>query len=261
VLASERTREALVTAGKRAGLHRVELLEEPVAAALSAELEIGAALESVTRLGVYDLGGQVFSFSILERIESAPLTDADVAPAVSAGWAVLGARRQSLLGSEQFDDAIVRWLVRGFEEEHGLDLSADYLALQRLYEAAESAKLELSSSGGVAAISLPFITADASGPKHLDAALSRAKLESLLQPTLAQTTAACDEALRDAAVRASDLDAVLLIGGSARSSAVEEHVASQFGRRPIRISRPEEAVALGAAVHAQRLQAQQYGGG
>lgn len=267
VLATEPTRDALLAAGKRAGLHRVELIDEPVAAALAAELEIGS-LASARRLGVYDLGGRSFSFSVLERQGGSAAAGERGSGAAAeeagegsvAGWSVLAARRRTLLGGESFDDALVESLVEGFKEEHGIDLTHDPLALQRLHEAAEGAKVELSSSSGMAAISLPFITADASGPKHMDVTISRAKFDALAQPTLKQTSSVSEEALRAASLRPSDLDAILLTGGSARLSAVVDHAAALFGRSPLRTARPEEAIALGAAVHAQHLQALQYGG-
>jgi molecular chaperone DnaK len=138
-------------------------------------------------------------------------------------------------------------------------LSADHLALQRLHEAAEAAKVELSSAHQ-AAISLPFITADASGPKHLETSLTRARFVGLIEPLLAQSTPACEEALAAAGVRAGGLDAVLLLGGSARLDAVAEHAASVLGGAPtLRLARPEEAVAVGAAAVAQRLQEQEFG--
>ena len=248
VLASQGTRAALVAAGKRAGLSKVTLLDAAVSGACAAALEL-PEIEQCTTLGVYALNGRSFSFSILERGgggEEHP------------GWDVRGARRQALLGGENFDVAVVEHLVSSFLEEHGIDLRHDHLALQRLHEAAEGAKLELCKEKE-ASISLPFITADASGPKHLEKTLSRSRFDALCEPTLSMSTPLCDGALDEAGVAKSDLHAVLIIGGSARLSAVERHVSDLFPGLPtLRTARPEEAVALGAAMHAQRLQALEY---
>jgi len=155
------------------------------------------------------------------------------------------------------DRAVVRMLADDFTREHGIDLSADHLALHRLHDAAEAVKQELCSEVQ-STISLPFITADASGPKHLETAISRATFDSLVEPTIEETLAACDEALEMASLGRSSLDAVLVIGGSARSPAIYDRMASFFGKPPLRTARPEEAVAIGAAVHAQALQAREY---
>lgn len=247
--ADDAARAALVAAGKRAGLHRVELLDEAIAGAYAAEHELGGSLTHVHRLGVYALGGKAFSFSILER--SAEQGSA------AAGWNVLAARRSLLLGGECFDEAIVEFLISDFHAEHGIDLSHDHLALQRLHEAAEAAKVELSSAVSCS-ISLPFITADANGPKHMELSLSRAKFDSLVEPTLQATTVVSDEALAAASLKSSQLDAVLLLGGSARTAAVEALAARHFGQPTLRTTRPEEAIALGAAALAQRMQEQQF---
>ena len=147
--------------------------------------------------------------------------------------------------------------MSGFDDEHGINLRSDHLAMQRLHEAAEVAKLELCSAAS-ASISLPFISADAAGPKHLELSLTRARFDALVEPTLAATLEVCEGVLRQAALGTSDLDGVLLVGGTARASAVEQRAAAFFGRPPLKTSRPEEAVALGAAAQAQRLQEQQY---
>jgi molecular chaperone DnaK len=258
VLATERTRAALLAAGKRAGLKNIDLLDTPVAVARAAELELANELSRAKTIGVYELGGQSFSFSVLSR------------SAVSAGWAVRGAERLPLLGSEKMNLALVDDLVKDFQAEHGIDLAADHLALQRLHEAAEAATLELCSAPS-ASISLPFITADVSGPKHLERSLSRAHFEALVEPTLLGSLPACEAALRDAEVTTADLEAVVVAGGAARLAAVQRSVEQFFGSdaegRPLpspplvlTTSRPEEAVSLGAAAHAQALQADQYGG-
>ena len=171
-------------------------------------------------------------------------------------WAA--ARRQALLGAEDFDVSVVDHLVSGFQADHGIDLSGDHLALQRLHEAAETAKLELCKESAVA-ISLPFITADADGPKHLEQNLSRSRFESIIAPTLEGSTAVCEAAIADAGVSKSDLHAIVLLGGSARLAAVERHVSSLFAPIPtLRTAAPEEAVALGTAAYAQQLQALEY---
>lgn len=240
VNASDAVRDALEVAGKRAGLRRIVLIDAPVAGACAAALELPSELAQCQRLGVYELGGRSFSFSVLER-------------GGEAGWSVAGARRQLALGSEAFDDAVIDHLVGGFRDEHSIDLSSDHLALQRLHEATEAAKLELCKEA-VASISLPFITADATGPKHLEHSLSRTKFEQLIEPTLSATSEICDLALADAGVAKSDLHALLLLGGSARLAAVEAHASKLFPGIPtLRTDRPEEAVALGAAAHAQKM--------
>ena len=207
-------------------------------------------LDSCRTLGVYDLGGGAFSFSVLTRPSAG--TDHNE-------WSVAGASKVPLLGGELFDAAIVEDLVKGFESEHGINLSNDHLALQRLYEAAENAKLELATAHQ-ADISLPFITADMSGPKHLEAALSRAKFNSLAEPLLQRGTPTCDEALSLASLSKGSLDAILMIGGSARLHVVSEHAASVFGSGlPLmKTARPEESVALGAAVVAARMQEEEF---
>lgn len=248
VAASERTRDALVAASKLAGLSRVVLLESAVAGACAASLEL-SELAQCQKLGVYELGGRSFSFSVLQRNGGGGGADA------AAEWEVVTAQREVLLGSEAFDAAVVEHLVDGFQQEQGIDLSADHLALQRLHEATESAKLELCKEAA-ASISLPFITADATGPKHLETTLSRAKFESLIEPTLKRTSPIVAAVLSEAGLTKDDLHAVLLLGGSARLAAVEAHAQSLFEGRPtLRTDRPEEAVALGAAAYAQRLQA------
>ena len=256
VLAQDATRAAIVAAGKRAGLSSVQLVDAPVAGACAARAEL-PELGSARTIGVYDLGGAAFSFSVLTQSAGG----AGVGDASSeGGWRVLGAARRPAVGGESFDAAIVRHLVEAFHTAEGIDLSADHLALQRLHEAAEAAKLELAVDKQ-AAISLPFITADASGPKHLESTLSRAKLEALIEPLLHQTTPACAEALDAAGFSSGSLDAVLLIGGTARLDAVAEHAAMALGGAPtLRMARPEEAVALGAATVAARMQALEFGG-
>ena len=252
VLANDATRDAIVAAGKRAGLRRVDLIEAPVAGACAAALEV-EELANVRTLGVYELGGRGFSFSVLERDGSSGSGGDGDGDGSGAGWAVRSAERRPLLGSELFDGAVVDWLVSSFLDEHGLDLGKDHLALQRLHEAAEASKLELCSAPQ-ASISLPFITADADGPKHLDASLTRAKLDELIEPILRESLPAVD-----AAVGGANLDGVLLVGGAARLASVVDVVGEHLRGVPVyRTSRPEEAVALGAAAHAAQLQALEY---
>jgi molecular chaperone DnaK len=215
-----------------------------VAAAAAAESELGAEMARVDTLGVYSLGGRGFSFTVLERRE------ADEGAAV--GWGIAAARRVDGGGLEAIDSLLVESLVAEFAREETIDLSQDHLALARLHDAAESAKLELCSAGA-ASISLPFITADASGPKHMELTLSRARFDELARPVLRGTLQSCDEALAEAGVRAASLDAVLLVGGSARLPVVAELAAEHFGAAPLRLARPEEAVAIGAARRAQEL--------
>ena len=253
VLATDATREAIVAAGRRAGLSHIDLIDVPVAGACAAADEL-PQLGGARKIGVYDLGGASFSFSVLERTDGGAHGLGEVG---DVGWRVLGASRRPLLGGEGFDVAIVDHLVSSFRQEHSIDLSVDHLALQRLHEAAETAKLELSTAHQ-AAISLPFITADASGPKHLEMSLGRARFHTLIEPLLLQSTPACEEALANAGVGKGALDAVLLIGGSARVEAVAEHAASVLGAPTLRMARPEEAVALGAATVAQGLQEREF---
>lgn len=242
VCASVSTRNAIIAAGKRAGLRRVELIDAPVAGACAASLEL-PTMTDVANLGVYELGGRGFSFSVLER-----------SSASSPGWSVRAARRHTLLGSESFDLAIVDWLAASFQAEHGIDLSKDHLALQRLHEAAESAKLELCSAPQ-ASVSLPFITADAEGPKHLDTSLTRAKLDELIEPVLQHSLTEVDKTLGDAGMHMTGLDGVLLVGGAARLASVADLVTRHANGVPVhRTDRPEEVIALGAAVYAQELQ-------
>jgi len=248
--ASDAARAALVAAGERAGLHRVELLDEAIAGAKAAESELGESLVHVRRLGVYQLGGKAFSFSVLGRTPDGVGSD-------NLGWEVLAARRTPLISGERFDGAVVDFLIAAFKDEHAIDLSHDHLALQRLHEAAEITKVELGSAVS-SSISLPFITADAEGPKHMDLALSRAKFDSLIEDTLAQSMRTCDEVLVEASMRHSDLDAVLLLGGSARAATVEATAARHFGQPALRMARPEEAIAVGAAAVAQRMQEERF---
>ena len=240
---------AIERAGKLAGLREVTLIPEAVACARAADVELAAEMAPVSKLGVFALGGSRFSFSLLGR---RPPADGE------AAWAVLAARALPRAGSESLDAALVDHLADGFASEHEIDLRADHLALHRLHDAAEAAMLELCVAPS-ASVSLPFISADASGPKHLETSISRARFDELARPTLQSTLSPVADALADAGLAAADLDAVLLAGGSARLPAVAQLAADTFGGTILRLARPEEAVALGAAVHAQELQALEYG--
>lgn len=248
--ATPAVRAALSAAGTRAGLQRVELLAEPVAAVIGAGREL-PEVAAMRTLGVYALGGRSFSFSVLRRLDAAD------APPPQSGWEVVAARGERLLGSEAFDDAVVAHLIESFHANEGIDLTTDNLAMHRLHEAAERAKSELCSEGA-SKISLPFISADASGPKHLELSLGRAKFEQLIAAHLERTLLLCESALSAAKMRATELDAVLLVHGSARAPAVQRLVRQLCGKEPLRLARPEESVAIGAAAHAEALQAAQY---
>ena len=254
--ASASLRAALEAAGKRAGLRQLELLAEPVAAATAAEAgELSSELAGAATIGVYSLGGRSFSFSVLRRAAEGSTATAG---ALQPGWEVVAAESERLLGSEAFDELVVAELVSDFKASEGIDLSSDNLAMGRLHEAAEHAKAELCSSGS-SRISLPFITADASGPKHMELTLSRAKWGAVVAPQLQRTLPVCEAALASARVAATDLDAVLLLGGSARAPALQQLVQQLCGgKEPLRLARPEESIALGAAAHARALQAAQY---
>jgi len=250
VNATPGVRAALAAAGARAGLQQIELLPEPVAAAIAALRHLPEVAAART-LGVYALGGRSFSFSVLRRAE------AGAAAPPQPEWQVVAARDERLLGSEAFDEAVVAHLIQTFHATDGIDLSSDNLAMHRLHEAAERAKSELCSEGSTK-ISLPFISADASGPKHLELTLGRAKFEQLIASHLERTVPVCEGAISAAEMRVADLDAVLLVGGSARAPAVQRLVQRLCGKEPLRLARPEESIALGAAAHAETLQAAQY---
>ena len=261
-LASDALRDALVAAGRRAGLQQIEIVDEHLAAARAAEHELPAALADARTLGVYDLGARAFSFGVLRRADGADGGGGgfDGGGGGGGGWEVAAARREALLGSEALDDALVDHLVDTFRDAEGIDLTADHLALQRLHEAAELAKGELCAAPS-ARVSLPFISADAAGPKHLELTISQAAFGRLASPTLDATLPLCADALADAGVAPAELDAVLVVGGAARAPALCAAVAGFFGREPIRPERPEEAVALGAALYAAEFQERKFSGG
>ncbi|MEE8295426.1 MAG: molecular chaperone DnaK [Sphingomonadales bacterium] len=228
-------RQATKDAGKIAGLEVLRIINEPTAAALSYGLEKG---EGHT-IAVYDLGGGTFDISILEIGDGV--------------FEVKSTNGDTFLGGEDFDLRVVEYLADEFKKENGIDLKADKLALQRLKEAAEKAKIELSSATETE-INLPFITADASGPKHLTLKLSRAKLESLVEDLIKRTLAPCEKALKDAGLAKGEIKDVVLVGGMTRMPKVVETVKSFFGKDPHKGVNPDEVVAMGAAIQAGVLQ-------
>src|SRR4051812_26876898 len=230
-------RQATKDAGKIAGLEVLRLVNEPTAAALAYGLS--EDIKGHKTVAVYDLGGGTFDISILE------IGDGVVEVKATNG--------DTFLGGEDFDTRVISWMVDEFKKKEGVDLAKDKLALQRLKDEAEKAKKELSSTASIE-INLPFITADASGPKHLQMTLTRAKLESLVEDLIKGTLEPCKAALKDAGVKASDVHEVVLVGGMTRMPKVQEAVKAFFGREPHKGVNPDEVVALGAAVQAGVLQ-------
>ncbi len=227
-------RQATKDAGKIAGLTVKRIINEPTAAALAYGLDKKAGDR---KIAVYDLGGGTFDISIIE------IADVDG----EHQFEVLATNGDTFLGGEDFDKRVIDYLVEVFKKEQGFDLRNDPLALQRLKEAAERAKIEL-SSGQQTEVNLPYITADASGPKHLNIKLTRAKLESLVDDLVTKTIGPCRIALDDAGLKVSDIDDVILVGGQTRMPKVQEAVAGFFGREPRKDVNPDEAVAVGAAI-------------
>jgi molecular chaperone DnaK len=228
-------RQATKDAGKIAGLEVLRIINEPTAAALAYGLE---KKEGKT-IAVYDLGGGTFDISILEIGDGV--------------FEVKSTNGDTFLGGEDFDMRIVDYLANEFKKESGIDLRGDKLALQRLKEAAEKAKIELSSTTQTE-INLPFITADQSGPKHLTMKLTRAKLESLVDDLIQKTVGPCQNALKDAGLKAAEIEEVVLVGGMTRMPKVVETVKNFFGREPHKGVNPDEVVAIGAAIQAGVLQ-------
>ncbi|EJC68867.1 molecular chaperone DnaK [Rhizobium leguminosarum] len=228
-------RQATKDAGRIAGLEVLRIINEPTAAALA----YGLDKKEGKTIAVYDLGGGTFDISILEIGDGV--------------FEVKSTNGDTFLGGEDFDMRLVEYLVGEFKRDNGIDLKNDKLALQRLKEAAEKAKIELSSSQQTE-INLPFITADASGPKHLTLKLTRAKLESLVDDLVQRTIAPCKAALKDAGVTAAEIDEVVLVGGMSRMPKVQEVVKQLFGKEPHKGVNPDEVVALGAAIQAGVLQ-------
>jgi molecular chaperone DnaK len=228
-------RQATKDAGKIAGLEVLRIINEPTAAALA----YGLDKKDAGIIAVYDLGGGTFDVSILEIGDGV--------------FEVKSTNGDTFLGGEDFDMRIVDYLADEFKKEQSIDLRSDKLALQRLKEAAEKAKIELSSATQTE-INLPFITADASGPKHLTLKMTRAKLESLVEDLIQRTVGPCKAALKDAGLKASDIDEVVLVGGMTRMPKVIETVKSFFGKEPHKGVNPDEVVAMGAAIQAGVLQ-------
>jgi len=229
-------RQATKDAGKIAGLEVKRIINEPTAAALAYGMDKKAGDRTVA---VYDLGGGTFDVSIIEIAE----VDGE------HQFEVLSTNGDTFLGGEDFDLRVIDFLSDEFKKENGVDLHNDPLALQRLKEAAEKAKIELSSNQQTD-INLPYITADASGPKHLNVKLTRAKLESLVDDLVQRTVSPCATALKDAGLEASEIDDVILVGGQTRMPKVQEVVAEFFGQEPRKDVNPDEAVAVGAAIQA-----------
>jgi molecular chaperone DnaK len=225
-------RQATKDAGKIAGLEVLRIINEPTAAALSYGLD--KKKESKT-IAVYDLGGGTFDISILEIGDGV--------------FEVKSTNGDTFLGGEDFDMKLVSYLADEFKKEQGIDLRSDKLALQRLKEAAEKAKIELSSSAQTE-INLPFITADQTGPKHLTMKLTRAKLESLVDDLISKTRGPCEQALKDAGLKAAEIDEVVLVGGMTRMPKVQQVVKELFGKEPHKGVNPDEVVAVGAAIQA-----------
>ena len=224
-------RQATKDAGKIAGMEVKRIINEPTAAALA----YGIDKEKDQKVMVYDLGGGTFDVSIIEMGDGVQ--------------EVLATAGNNRLGGDDFDQKIVDWMVAGFKADTGVDLSNDKMAMQRLREAAEKAKIEL--SGGLSSnISLPFITADATGPKHLDMTLSRAKFNELTAPLVEATMGPVKQALSDSGLSASQIDKVLLVGGSTRIPAVQEAIQKFMGKEPFKGINPDECVAMGAALQA-----------
>ncbi|TPL93945.1 molecular chaperone DnaK [Mesorhizobium sp. B2-3-12] len=228
-------RQATKDAGKIAGLEVLRIINEPTAAALA----YGLDKKEGKTIAVYDLGGGTFDISVLEIGDGV--------------FEVKSTNGDTFLGGEDFDMRLVEYLAAEFKKEQGIDLKADKLALQRLKEAAEKAKIELSSTTQTE-INLPFITADATGPKHLTLKLTRAKFESLVEDLVQRTIEPCKAALKDAGLKAGEIDEVVLVGGMTRMPKIQEIVKQFFGKEPHKGVNPDEVVALGAAIQAGVLQ-------
>lgn len=229
-------RQATKDAGKIAGLEVKRIINEPTAAALA----YGMDQKKDMNIAVFDLGGGTFDISILE------ITDDGV-------FEVKATNGDTFLGGENFDEDIINWMAEEFKKEHGVDLKQDQMALQRLKEAAEKAKHELSSTTSTD-INLPFITADASGPKHLNLTLTRAKFEDMISDDMNKITEPCMTCLKDSGLEKSEIDEVILVGGSTRIPAIQAKVKEIFGKEPSKGVNPDEVVAAGAAVQGGVLQ-------
>jgi len=223
-------RQATKDAGKIAGLEVKRIVNEPTAASLAYGM---AKEDKEEKIAVYDLGGGTFDISILELGEGV--------------FEVKSTNGDTHLGGDNFDQRVIDWLIENFKKDYGIDLSKDRMALQRLKEAAEKAKIELSGNQSTE-INLPFITADASGPKHLQYTLTKAKFEQMVEDLVKKTEGPCLTALKDAGVKATDINEVILVGGQTRMPAVQELVKKLFGKEPHRGVNPDEVVAMGAAI-------------
>ena len=228
-------RQATKDAGKIAGLEVLRIINEPTAASLA----YGLDKKQSKKIAVYDLGGGTFDVSILELGDGV--------------FEVKSTNGDTFLGGEDFDNTIVDYLLNEFKKENGIDLKSDKLALQRLKEAAEKAKIELSSAAQTE-INLPFITADKTGPKHINLKMTRAKLEALVEDLIGRTIPPCKTALKDAGLSASEINEIILVGGMTRMPKVIEEVKSFFGKEPNKSVNPDEVVAMGAAIQAGVLQ-------
>jgi molecular chaperone DnaK len=229
-------RQATKDAGKIAGLEVKRIINEPTAAALAYGMD---KKRGDSKIAVYDLGGGTFDISIIEIAE----VDGE------HQFEVLATNGDTFLGGEDFDKRIIDYLAKEFQKESGIDIRRDPLAMQRLKEASEKAKIELSSRQQTE-VNLPYITADASGPKHLNINLTRAKLESLVEDLIERTIAPCKTAMTDAGLKMADVDDVILVGGQTRMPKVQETVQKLFGKEPRKDVNPDEAVAVGAAIQA-----------
>ena len=230
-------RQATKDAGKIAGLEVKRIINEPTAAALAYGLD--KADKSDEKIAVYDLGGGTFDVSILELGDGV--------------FEVKSTNGDTHLGGADFDRVIINYFADEFKREYGIDITGDNAAMQRLRDEAEKAKIELSSAQEVN-VNLPFLTADADGPKHFEHKLTRAKLEDLVGDLVAKTAGPCEKALKDAGLKASDIDAVVLVGGMTRMPAVQEKVKAIFGKDPMKGVNPDEVVAVGAAIQGGVLQ-------
>ena len=233
-------RQATKDAGRIAGLEVKRIINEPTAAALAFGMD---KKPGDSKIAVFDLGGGTFDVSIIE------IADLDG----EHQFEVLATNGDTFLGGEDFDQRIIDYVVTEFKKEQGVDLKNDVLALQRLKEAAEKAKIEL-SSGSQTEINLPYITADASGPKHLAIKITRAKFEALVEDLIARTIEPCRVALKDAGLKVTDIDDVILVGGQTRMPKVQEKVKEFFGQEPRKDVNPDEAVAIGASIQGGVLQ-------
>ncbi|MFM2449866.1 MAG: molecular chaperone DnaK [Pseudomonadota bacterium] len=233
-------RQATKDAGRIAGLDVKRIINEPTAAALAFGLD--KTDKGDRKIAVYDLGGGTFDVSIIE------IADVDG----EKQFEVLSTNGDTFLGGEDFDQRIIDFIISEFKKEQGVDLGKDVLALQRLKEAAEKAKIELSNSAQTD-INLPYVTADASGPKHLNIKLTRSKLEALVEDLIERTIAPCRTAIKDAGIAVSAIDDIILVGGMSRMPKVQEKVKEFFGKEPRKDVNPDEAVAVGAAIQGQVL--------